>query len=261
MSNAKKRKDAQRRRLASLSASSTRRGTEPLTNLHLYEYATAEDQPGDPVPLPKRQVAGRDCLILDLEGPLSTELADLITLQRDLEFARSCMHALNDLAAVRPSLTTDALKNALQHAISAEAEAAYISYGRCFGRGRSAGDPGRRVEIPEDFMNGLTEEERATHELALELRNLHVAHRINDWAQVRVRGVLNPEGMEPSVLDVDTFLFLGVPASTVRADAMIGLINRFIEPIEARRAEIRDALLEQLRSEKIEDVYARAHPQ
>lgn len=113
-------------------------------------------------------------------------------------------------------------------------EAAVIAYGRAFTSGVSAFGGGR-TRFPGDLLDRLTEEQRTTHNHAVELRNRHVGHRVNDWTQVRVSAVLAQE-TEPKFLQLSQALVTVVQGTDATA--------KFREVV----VFLRDALAERMTS-------------
>lgn len=205
-----------------------------------------------PIELPGFEVEGYRCPEVLLEGPEVDEYADLLVMRTDLDqVIAMCDTTLGiaqevDLAAAGRTV-----------AMRGSWEAAVVAYGRTFVKGVSAAPSRRaRTPFPAEILGRLTVEQRAVHDRTITLRNKHVGHRVNDWTQVRVTAVLNPEGAGPrGVLSIagKVVTAVGGPssASELRAIAAIlrdGLSER-ISALEAQieeqaRAELIDALYE-----------------
>lgn len=117
----------------------------------------------------------------DTEARLQGERAKyrrLILAFYDLSEVREYLSALSTIGPRGLASASTALRDAVLAAI-------VISYGRCFVS--SEGADGGRIPIPERFLRGLTEGERAAHSRLLTLRHREFAHSDTEVAQVKVQ--------------------------------------------------------------------------
>lgn len=156
------------------------------------------------VEIPGYEIGGVRCPEMLLDGPEVKEYADLFSMRMDFEHVITmCEH--------RAALAKDGTISEPDRAVGLRAtwEAAVIAYGRAFVGGVSVGaSGGGRTRFPESILDCLSAEQRKVHEHTMTLRNKHVGHRVNDWTQVMVTAVVNPETEGPrSVLHVGSKLF------------------------------------------------------
>ena len=206
------------------------------------------------VEIPGYEKDGVPCPEVLLAGPEVKEYADFLAMRLDFDHVITmCEH--------RAALAKDRTISAPDQVIGMRAtwEAAVIAYGRAFVGGVSAAQGGGgRTRFPESILDRLNDDQRAVHEHTMSLRNKHVGHRVNDWTQVIVTAVLNPETKGArNVLQVGNKLFTviggGEDAEQLRDVAVIlrdGLMDR-MKVIEAE-------IMTQLRAQPIDELYESA---
>lgn len=72
---------------------------------------------------------------------------------------------------------------------------ALIAYGRCF-------KSGRRLRVPIDALDVLTDDERAIHESVLRERDKHVAHQVNELERTQASVLIESDGQKYRVAGV-----------------------------------------------------------
>jgi hypothetical protein len=111
--------------------------------------------------------------VIAIDSQSATRLADLLLHKADLDFASDCLHAIEKTPARPPVLREALWRSALIHFV------------KCFGKG---------ARFPLSFRKVYKSESKVTFE-ALEhlkaLRNKHVVHDENAWAQSFPAAVLN----------------------------------------------------------------------
>lgn len=104
-----------------------------------------------------------------IEGETPEKLLDILSLENDFQAAKvKCQLFLE----VQDTPDNDQLRQALW-------ESLVVTYGRAFigGKGHSGQT---RYRLPPDFLEAMTKEQRAIHEELLDVRNRHVAHRVDN---------------------------------------------------------------------------------
>src|SRR5687768_5836943 len=105
-------------------------------------------------------MADDEYLLATIGGPLGEDMADLDSLRRDMARVR-------DLTALLLGDTNEAQSRSIRSALW---ESAVVTYGRCFGTGKST-QGGARMKVHTDAVQQLPEALRAAHEMILEERN------------------------------------------------------------------------------------------
>jgi hypothetical protein len=127
---------------------------------------------------------------------------------------------------------------------------ALVAYGRLF-------MTGRRERLDDSFVR--SSEHAETHEIWMELRNRHVAHRVSDAEQVRALALLTALELEPkSVEGVGHFAMKMIGRGDddlVRDKALASFVRQHLEG-ELQNATQR--ALEELQSRPVEELYRRA---
>lgn len=129
--------------------------------------------------------------VIRLQGPKSQRLADLALHREDLDFALQCLKAINDQAGGPP-----VVRQALW-------QSAIIHFMKCFGKSESRfgldankvykGDAG--ASEPFEFFESL--------------RNKHIVHDENSFAQCLPGAVLNKQGMDHKIAKIVCFSAVG----------------------------------------------------
>lgn len=127
--------------------------------------------------------------VIRIAGDKAARVADLALHKHDLEFADACLVELSKIPESAPTL-----QKALWHA-------AIISYVKCFGGGV-------RTALDADLIYGSNALAMEAYRYFRELRNKHVAHDVNAYAQCAPGAAINAAGHEHKVakiLCVSTF--------------------------------------------------------
>lgn len=205
---------------------------------------------------PAYEIEGQPCPEVLLDGPEVKEYADFESMCRDFEqVITMCMNA--------KLISEDRSLDARAKAIGQQAtwESAVMAYARAFKSGVSvAPSKGGRTRFPQELLDALDAEQRGVHRRTLELRDKHVGHRVNDWAQVTATAVLSPEGNgEPRILDVVCrgFTIIGGSES---ADHLLQVASVLREGLLHRIHAIKADIIAQLRHVPLEDLYAASKP-
>lgn len=112
--------------------------------------------------------------IIDIEGPRAKRLADLALHRNDLEFADSCLDAIN-LAPEEPFVIREALWRS-----------AIVHFMKCFG------NSGARFQLSAaKVLKGVPAESFMAFEYFRNLRNKHFVHDENSYAQSLPGAILN----------------------------------------------------------------------
>jgi hypothetical protein len=210
------------------------------------------------VDYPAREIEGFACPEVTLIDPHASQLADLETIIHDLRFVLAACAQRLDIQDVMSHATDPSSQESLRVAARALTEASIITYGRCFGNGASAVLRGSRATIPDEVMAELSNELRAAHDDVLELRNHHVAHRINDFVKVEVSAILNPvELSDCRVIDINERILVVVPGMA-NATKLKNLAETLIPLLVERRANMRRSMVEALQNMAGADLYAHA---
>ena len=102
-----------------------------------------------------------------LDGPKPRQLADLVGIQRDLLWVSKAFQVLSHREDRHqfPVLHLEALH-----------DAGLVRYARCFKKGRR-----NAFHIPKAWIDTLAAHLVEMHNRAMDIRDKHVAHSINDW--------------------------------------------------------------------------------
>jgi hypothetical protein len=130
--------------------------------------------------------------VFSLNGPESKRLADLALHRHDLEFALGCLEVLAE-GAIQGSFQQIALW-----------QAAIVNYVKCFGKSSS------RFSL--DFKTVFRNEPDAhePHQYFKSLRDKHVVHDENSYAEMRAGAVLNGPDSQSKIAKIVCFGAFGV---------------------------------------------------
>lgn len=104
-----------------------------------------------------------------IKGETPEKLLDILSLEHDFHAARATCDLFLE---TENTPSNDGLRHALW-------ESLVVTYGRAFQSGK--GDSGKsRYRLPPEFLKHLSESQQALHEQDLQVRNQHVAHRVDD---------------------------------------------------------------------------------
>lgn len=109
--------------------------------------------------------------VLAVDGPATTELIDLCSLQHDLEQAKSWSSMYLEQHSKGPDKETPWMGPLFESSI--------ICYGRSFNTGKSQNKRAQRPSMNK-YVKGLSEELQDKHRRLIELRNRHVGHRVEN---------------------------------------------------------------------------------
>jgi len=179
-----------------------------------------------------------------LTGPAAGSTADLYSVSRDLVFAKQCAqaYASGRVNSEDPSVGDDVSAHALWNAGA-------ISYRRAFVSGRGhLTVQGKRLRLDESFVALLSEEQRAAHQLVLDLANRHIAHRVGDQEGATVLAFLEPPPAEPGIAGVGTMSVHMVGPERDVAEHLAAICGVFLEVLDVEYQRRLEALLVNLRA-------------
>jgi hypothetical protein len=190
-----------------------------------------------------------------LSGPLAGALADLVSLNRDVSFARDCaMTYANNVKAGALSSNDPNAKFLCQAVWSAGA----ISYRRAFTSGKAhLVKQGSRLKMNDQWKDILDPDMLAAHDTVLEMANQHIAHRVGEHEGVRILGVLSPPPGPRAVVGVGEMLAYMTGHHEV-AERLAEVCTILLELIGQEKERLTGILLEQLRGGDIDALYAAA---
>jgi hypothetical protein len=190
-----------------------------------------------------------------LSGQLAGAIADLVSLERDVSFARDC--ALTYAKNAHPIDTPkDDNTRFLCQAVWA---AGAISYRRAFTSGKGhLVKQGSRLKINDRWKDILEPELLAAHGRVMETANQHIAHRVGDEEGVRIVAVLNPPPGPRAVAAIGHMLIHAVGPEPVVAERLTQVCTVLLELIATEKARLEAILLEKLREQDVNQLYAAA---
>jgi hypothetical protein len=173
-----------------------------------------------------------DFMQVAIEGHLPGMVADLFSIQRDLDFARQC--AAGYLARAFNEGHPAELHGDPEQALIAEAlwSAALISYRRAFAIGR-----GHLVPKAQRFdIKGLREQLLSPQQLEAdtqlrEMIDQHIAHRASDLEMVKYLVLLTPPPLPRQVAGVGPTMVHFIGPEAIVAQGLIEICNVLLEPI------------------------------
>lgn len=203
------------------------------------------DQAEDEIPQPADHV---QMMMVAIDGKVPGLVADLFSIQRDLDFARQCAagYLQRNFADGEPH---QASPDSEQQTLLAAAlwSAAVIAYRRAFAVGKGHLVPkSQRFDIKGLREQLLTPQQAAIDDQLRQMADQHVAHRVSDLEQMRFLVALWPSPYPRAVAGAGPMLvhFIG-PEPVVAeglieiCDALLTRIGQELEPfIHARREEL-----------------------
>jgi hypothetical protein len=162
------------------------------------------------------EMDGEPVRSIDITDEAASQVADLRSLIMDLDYSRRLaeLHPRLPLTVDEPGATEVSYENAVTDADDIRAavmESAVIAYGRCFASGRSALVKQHRRRIGE-FVEQLDPDDRVAHERVIQVRDQHVAHRVDRLMHpVKVARLTTQDG---------THVGIGVLAATKVGDGV-----------------------------------------
>ncbi len=188
---------------------------------------------------PKVTKVTADQLHVAVGGEAAATLADLTSVRKDIEDARTYVGQLHAMpASTHASPEHQVMRPALWKAVA-------ISYRRAFTTGKSFTKGRSRSRYPSDIIESLSDGDRATHEAILADADRHIAHRVDDDREAaEVEVVLHPPH-DPGVTGVSwsAYRFGGAPDDLVLAveplcnillDELDAEINRLCDDVRAQ---------------------------
>lgn len=182
-----------------------------------------------------------------INGKVPGLVADLYSIQSDLDFARQCGAGYLQRGFDhdgQPRQLTDPEQTLLARALWS---AAVIAYRRAFAVGKGHLVPkSQRFDIQGLRAQVLTPEQAAIDTQLRQMADQHVAHRVSDLEQMRFQVALTPPPMERAVAGVGPMLLQMIGPEPVVAQGLIEIcdvllthIDQQLWPfIEARRQEL-----------------------
>lgn len=163
--------------------------------------------------------------LIRLTGDKAARVADLALHRHDLNFADECLIELSKYAEA------PTVQQALWHA-------AIISYIKCFGGGV-------RTALDADSIYGSNALAMESYRYFRELRNKHIAHDVNAYAQCAPGAVINKEGHQYKVAKI---LCTSTFAETIQQGSFDNLRNLIADARKAVETEF-DSLCAELTTE------------
>jgi len=183
--------------------------------------------------------------MIHIDRPEAQQLADLYGIRSDLQGAqRYCEYAIKLSEQGVPSI----LKT--YELVGAVVAAAIVRYMRPFGSGR------RYSLDPKDVFRGLDDMHREFHDFIKKLRDLHIAHPVNEYEQSYVTAAAREDnGVKDPISGVAAgqkeTIFAGVTAGDLRQ--LIEVVNAVVE---GRIKDEEAKVIEFLQSLPVEEVHA-----
>ena len=176
--------------------------------------------------------------VLRITGPKSQRLADLALHKADLDFAFECLTAINQVPD-EPYVRHQALwRSAIVHFI------------KCFGKSESRfsldakkvykGDTG--AFEPYEYFEGL--------------RNKHLVHDENSYAQCLPGAVLNKKGMDHNIAKIVCLSAVGDTLNQENYSNLHLLVTRTREWVVAQFDELCDVLTSELEPKSYDELFA-----
>jgi hypothetical protein len=205
---------------------------------------------------------GVPLLQVAIEGPLPGLIADLFSIQSDIQFARHC--AAGYLARAYDAGQPAGPDKGPEQSLIAKAmwSAALISYRRAFGSGR-----GHLVPKAQRFdIKGLREQllnpeqlEADTH--LREMIDQHVAHRVSDLEQVKYLVLLTPPPLPRQVVGVSPMMIHMIGPEAAVAQSLIEICDILLPAIGQQINTFGENQREALNREHIDRLYTEAEAQ
>ena len=185
---------------------------------------------------------------IPITGATAHRFADLVGVEQDLRWT-----------AQASALLANRAKRHQQDIMALEAmhDTALIRYGRCFKTGlRNA------FCIPRSWIEDLPPALRRAHQDALDLRDKHIAHSVNDWeintpvAQIARVKEYSAAAVRSVSVSRQRVIMLGIPALQVLHELAQTLADR----VAAVGSEVQAQLLKELRGLSPRELERRAPP-
>jgi hypothetical protein len=177
--------------------------------------------------------------------------ADLWSIQQDLRFVIACCEEMIDRGGPDES-SPSPIDRALW-------EAATIAYARSFGGGKGYLMKGRtRLRLPLRLVEEL--QRTQLHQQVMEVRDQHIAHRVNDAEQARVLAVLAPPPSPKAVAGVIVWGARLVGEAPEHAQELRDLTAGLLEVVSDDLSSAQQRLLEWAKQQDLDDAYSRAKP-
>ncbi|TGN63022.1 hypothetical protein EXE59_02985 [Nocardioides eburneiflavus] len=196
---------------------------------------TSADYNGEPPP-PQ--------LVYEMQTPEAKQAADLLAVQRDLEFVWESLDMVQDLPRDRRDFTL-VVTRALW-------TAALITYARCFGKG------GKRTKLTEDDVlrtpNG--EQSLRFHRDMIKIRDKHIAHSVNGMETIKIGamvGRLRPTDDE-DVTGMAAIYSIETAVNDETMAKLADLANELLNTAMARAEEMAPAVYESARAAGVDVV-------
>ena len=176
--------------------------------------------------------------VLKITGPKSRRLADLALHKADLDFALECLIAINQ-APEEPYILHQALWRS-----------AIVHYIKCFGRSESRFSLNPKTVYKGDV--GAFEPFKYFESL----RNKHLVHDENSYAQCLPGAVLNKKGMDHKIAKIVCLSMLGDTLGQENYSNLHLLITRAREWVVAQFDQLCEVLTSELEAKPYEELLA-----
>ncbi len=186
-----------------------------------------------------------------LTGPAAGWVADVDSICRDLVFAKQCAEGYAAMIGGEDHVVARALWNA-----------GLIAYRRALNTGRGhLVKKGSRPRLLDDLVPMLSDTQKETHELAYEMANQHVAHRVGDHELASVGILLNPPSAPRGVAGVALLGAHMIGPELGVAEKFAAVCEVFLNALEAERSQSLQALQEAvIATGSLDELYAKAVP-
>jgi hypothetical protein len=212
----------------------------------------------EPTSPPRGQV---QMIMTAIEGKVPGLVADMYSIQRDLDFARQCAAGYLQHGWGNPQhQPADPEQTLISTALWS---AAVIAYRRAFAVGKGHLIPkSQRFDIKGLREQVLTPEQAAIDDQLRQMADQHVAHRVSDLEQMKFLVALTPPPLPREVAGLGTMMVHMIGPEAVVAeglieicDALLARINQELEPfLNARREQLNGP-------EHLDRLYVAAHNQ
>jgi hypothetical protein len=167
-----------------------------------------------------------------LSPHLTRQLADLVLHRNDLSFSKQCVEQLRNFD--NPPLICEALWRS-----------AIVYYCKCF-------DQSGKIRGPLTIKYLPAGNARLCHQYFLDLRNKHLVHDENSYAQTSVGAVIAPSGRDCKVEEVVCTQIIGVILTSENLNNLTALIDEVLGKVESRFDQLVAKIKKELEAESYE---------
>lgn len=197
-------------------------------------------------------------IMLDIRDELPGSIADLYSMQDDLEFARDCAVVYYRNAFAGTESPSDETRTILNRALWS---AALISYRRAFTTGRSFNPGESRFNLGAMREELLSAAQQQAHEGFRNVANKHIAHRSSDRDQVLLHAGLTPPPLRRGVDGVGAMLARHDAPSRAETESFIDICKIFIAYAEQEIQSFLGEKNDELRTRDLDQLYDHAQTQ